>query len=73
MKLKDLTGAIRPGDRIEIVEVAPFSIYENMVFSGTLMKYFEQDAFKKLKNKKVLQVNALSERSFKIVVLGEQK
>ena len=70
MKLKLLTGAIRPSEHITIIEIARFS---KVVFSGTLTEYFEQDFFKELKNKNVLSVTATGEKQMKITIEGEMK
>lgn len=73
MKLKDLTGAIRPSEHITIIEIVRFSIVETVVFSGTLTEYFEKDFFKKLKNKNVLSVKATGEKQMEITIEGKMK
>lgn len=73
MKLKDLTGAIRPNEHITIIEIVRFLIGETVLFSGTLAEYFEQDYFKKLKNKNVLSVTATGEKQMEITIEGKMK
>lgn len=77
MKLKDLTGAIRGSDMIEIVEVRldlkQLEFIPNVVFAGTLFNYFESDIFKKYGNRNVLVITAVGEKHIEISIEMERK
>ena len=73
MKLKDLAGAIRMSENITITEIVRFSIVENVVFTGTLIAYFESDMFKKFANNRVLTIKAVGEKMIDITIEGKMK
>ena len=78
MKLKDLTGAIRGSETIEIVELRPFDLQQseyrlNVVFTGTLFNYFESDIFKKYGNRNVLVITAVGKGHIEISIDREIK